>query len=197
MNTPAPGIESYIIKGVEDRVTKYFGVAKTVFVSSSDRMSRLQVISQNKDLKFPIAFITMTNGEIDATYNPRSLRRQGVYTDYTDDNTRLGKLYIVPCLMSFNIVLLTDSFENSLRFFKLWMLASTSGSLNFDISYDNIQVQISVGLAPSISIPTREVSMETPNFFEFEGVLNVHGYVSPDFIEQTPVLIVTPTVVVY
>lgn len=187
-NVSAPGLENYVIKGVEDRITKYFGVSQTAFVSAADRLSRLKVLAQQKDIKFPIAFLVFTDGSVDQTYNARSMRRQGIHTEFNESKTSIGKMYAVPTMMNFSVVLVTDAFENSLRFFKLWMLASTAGSLNFDISYDNIQVNIVVGLAPNLTIPSRDISLETSAFFEMEGTLNVHGYVSPDFIEQTPVL---------
>lgn len=187
-NIAAPGLEEYVVKGIEDKITKYFGVTKTYFVTSSDRMSRMKVLAQNKDIKFPIAFLTFATGALDTTYNPRSLRRQGTLTDLSTDGTKVGRVYTVPTLMSFNVVMMTDEFTHVLKFFKLWMLAASASSLSFDITYDNAPISIGVILSPSLSIPTKETSLETPSYFEFEGTLDVHGYVSPDYIEQVPLV---------
>ena len=185
---PAPGIETLIIKGIEDRLSKYFGINKTYFVSTSDRMARMRVLTTQKDIKFPIAFVVLGSGTIDPTYNSGSMRRHGTYTGVSASGDALGRSYLLPVLMTFQVTLVTDTFATALKFFKLWLLGGRANSLNFDVTYDNLPISIKADLDTTVTIPTRDTSADTSNNYEFEASMNVHGYVSPDDIQEVATL---------
>ena len=184
----APGIETLVIKGLEDRLSKYFGVNKTYFVSTSDRMARMKVLTTQKDIKFPVAFVVLGSGTLDPTYNTGSMRRHGTYTGVSANGDALGRSYLLPVLMTFQVVLVTDTFSTALKFFKLWLLGARANSLNFDITYDNLPVSIKADLDSTVTVPSRDTSADTSNNYEFEASLNVHGYVSPDDIQEVATL---------
>lgn len=185
--TDVPGIEELIVKGLEDSVARYFGVEKTYFVSTSDSNERMRILAQNKDtsLMFPAIFISLTNGTVGDFYNARSMRRNGSYAGNVDEET-INKSHIVPVTMSFDVVMSTDSFKSILQFFRMWFLAATAGPLNFNVDYDGLAVLIRAMAAPDLTVPKRDVSLESPSYFEMVGQVAVQGYVSPDSLSQVP-----------
>ena len=185
--TDVPGIEEIILKGLEHTVAKYFGVDKTFFVSTTDRNARMALITDEKDksLLFPAIFLSMARGSLSETYNARSMRRHGTYTGLVDEFT-VGKSHIVPVDMEIDIELATDSFTEFLKYFKMWFLAVTSGPLNFNVDYDGLSVLIRVEVAPDLVVPKRDVSLDSPSYYEGTGQLLVHGYISPSTLEHVP-----------
>lgn len=177
-----------IILGVSQRLSDLMDVpAKRILpISTNDRMrvaQRVADMKNNGKLELPMIMLhttTMSRGDQnqDLTgYNARSMSRHGVYTARNDNQTAITRLHLVPAVYEMEVIYLTDSYTAGLTYGSNWLAHSIRGRMNFTLRYNGLPIDMQVHMAPSVTVPERDESVDVPNFYEYDSGIQVVGYV--------------------
>ena len=194
---PVIPMELFIIRGLEKRLTDVFGIKRTKFISSSDRMRLANLMTQmvqqagKVPLEYPFLFIIIQNlatPETGQNYNARSMRRHGAYGSPTSDQKALNKVNLIPVKFDFEIVYLSDSQDKVIKYAKLWLMNAMSNGLNFAFEYDDQPYDVRINMSTSLAIPQSNYSYDQPNMYEFSSTLSADGFMSDEVLVETNIV---------
>ena len=109
-------------------------------------------------------------------YNTRSLARHGTYLRMSEQATSVVKAALVPIVLEFEVIYLTDSFDQAFAYSTGWVVNGVQNRLNFTLTYANVGIDVRCELNPNMATPDREEAVDQPNMFEYISTLRVAGY---------------------
>lgn len=173
-------LHTLIIQGLLGQLQATLG-CPAYFVSTTDRWRLAKVLAQlkEKNVALPLVLLKINTFSLTATtYNPRTLKRRGMYGNGTDDGNALVSIPMLPVDLQFEVIYLTTDFYDTLKFASDWMFAATGSDLNMTITYHNVDVDIKAQLETTIQVPEKDNSSDIANLYEMSASLTVNGYVT-------------------
>lgn len=192
-----PAAQRMILKGLQDSLADTFKIpaASMVFFATTNKMKIAEYVRKMHEgvegkLKWPVMLLHLNNvgaGTSEAMhgYNTRSMARHGTYLRMSEQATSVVKAALVPIVMEFEVIYLTDSFEQAFAYSTGWVVNGVQNRLNFTLTYGNVGIDIRCELSPSMSTPDREEAVDQPNVFEYVSTLRVAGYATDDHPDGT------------
>lgn len=182
-----------ILAGVNRLLCQYFNlqpsqvlsIAATNQIATATKVAR----SQGADTVFPIMLVSLSSmtAQSDATYNPRTLARMGVYGKVNSNSSSVSSIKMVPATFEFNVRMLIQDLPAALELGRLWVVGSIIRPLNFTIDYYGSSLDIAVSLSDTFSTPDKEVAIDSANFFDYTGTITVKGYLNST-VETIPLV---------
>ena len=107
-----------------------------------------------------------------------------------DSQNAMYKTEPIPVNMSIEVTFMTDNFFDMISFANRWVYCAVTKSLNMDVVFDGTNFSIQVEADSTLTVPEKDMQIETVNAYEFVTNLIVHGYISQDApIEEFPQLV--------
>jgi hypothetical protein len=173
-NTLASDISSYTEQGLASKFQMVFGFP-LLYVDTANRKENLA--KRRSEESYPFCFASIDSFSVNrASYNAKSLLRQGLKSQSTDDRVNNYTLNLIPMKTVYSLSLLFQSREEVTSFAKQWLRASIAKSLNFSLTYGVSDIDIHCSLAENLSMPKPEIGIAETREFELITQVEVDGY---------------------
>lgn len=179
-NRIAP-IEQLIKHGMALSFRRTFDAELTI-TNQSNKRELAQRRAQGQQLDYPLVFAELQTMAIPQTpgYRATSMLRRGITGQATTDNVGTFKIPLIPVDFTYQILYITNSFEQAEKFGKLWLMSAVAGFLKFDVTYGVANFGVSLELDRQIAFPQRDSSPDTTEEYELTTSLVLNGYASND-----------------
>lgn len=187
-------LEQIILKGVLQYLGRVFAPAALdgttegnqsldpVFVSTTDKYQVMNAIkNQTGTFKYPYLFLRLLRvaaPQLNTAYNLKTAARLGRMGGVNDSKNSYTNHKIIPVDLECEITFIVDDFWKSMAFANAWMFAVAQKSLNFQVTFDGIEIGIQVQLEDSLNTPDKDNSVDVSNAYEYVGNLTIRGYMS-------------------
>lgn len=177
-------VEELSIKGLGQQLQTVFSV--NAFECTTEDRVHLAVRKAKQEgettVKYPILAYSISNFGPVTWQNPTNAALRPFTTSTGSDFVKSLRLY--PTTFTFDITYLDDSRTRLIRFLSAWERASAEGKLNFRLLIDGMPVDIQVKPDPNLSVPKRDVMIESTSQYEFTGQMAMTTYLSGEFKEN-------------
>lgn len=183
-------LEQYVIAGVRQQIKNVFALDTKVSV----RDDGYEVFSRPQEdtisPTFPYSFMTLDS----IAANPDSYRADAtankmIRSQATVDGQPVPIVAaVIPVLMDFTVHYFTDDFNELLEFVSKWYFAAAKSKLDFTLTYSGVPYSIRVEPQKDLNIPRKDTPATTSGYFEYEGLLQVHGYLTSGAAEDNLVI---------
>lgn len=132
-----------------------------------------------KPVAYPYAYLTLnTLAGAEDRQNASSTARRGLMGTVSTDSKRYFKVHFMPADFEVGIELVTNRYEDLLRYGNTWMFARRRGWLKFEVAYGSASFGVGVDMDPSVAYPQREADPEGVQEYVMSASLAVRGYIS-------------------
>ena len=175
-------IEELSISSLGQRLQRVFKLdSPPLECSTEDRilLAQKRSIQAGKDLNYPILAYSLSEmaPEDYAAQTPRAFSSLQLSTN--QDFASRMRLY--PHAFSFDVSYLDNSRTRLLMFLSAWGRAAAEGNLNFRLLIQGNPIDVQVKPDKSISVPKRDVNIDSTSQYEFQGRLVMSTYLSGPF----------------
>lgn len=179
-NRIAP-IEHLIKQGLVINFRRVFN-AELIVTNRSNKKELAQRRGQGQSLPYPLVFAELSSLGLPTTpsYKSTTLLRRGVVGQATSDNLGTFKVPLIPVESTYQILYVTNSFQEAEKFGKLWLMSAAAGFLKFDVTYGVANFGISLELDRSVAFPQQDASPQNIEEYEVSVNMVVHGFMSHD-----------------
>lgn len=176
-------VDSFVKEGLAQKIKQQFQ-AETMFVSSTDKLRQLKVVTQNAPVKYPYIFLFVQSWSAASDrYNSNRLARQGLPVRVTTGDNQFQMVRVLPVNFEVELTFITNKYDGIGLdavdgFARRWLFARRNGSLGFTINYGMTDFPVAYTVTEALSIPPRESPVDQEPVYQVVGNLTVQGYIS-------------------
>ena len=176
-------VDFFVKEGLAQKIKQQFQ-SQTIFVSSTDKLRQLKVLTENVAVKYPYIFLFVQSWSAASDrYNTNRLARQGLPVRVSAGNNQFQMVRVIPVNFEVELTFITNKYDgiglDSVEgFARRWLFARRNGSLGFNINYGLTDFPVAYSVNESLSIPPRESPVDQEPVYQVVGNLTVQGYIS-------------------
>lgn len=169
-------LEVYILAGLQRRILQVFGLTVDIKMNPDPYLQP----DGNRKLDYPLAYLRFN------TIEPRNAEDNAVrgadktwFYGVDDQHATSVRAYrVVNVMLDLDMHHVTNKWADTLKVMNAWMFAWRHNSLNFDVMYDGTKFGVKVQLQGDVQVPFEEGGMDEGIRYEFQGRIQVWGFVS-------------------
>lgn len=177
-------IENAIITGLGIKLKAGLGISTDpihCLVNNKKQVVAALYKDKGKPVEYPIVTYALTSVSQSDTVNPIVAAVNGQYTRVIGNGEVIEKITLLPVVFNFDLSITTDDVSALFNYFAEWNLMAVTGALSFDVAFFGINVCIQSVIEPGQSLPTKDISADEANTFDFTANFTTRGYISGDY----------------
>ena len=178
LNLELVPVERLILDGLQRSFLRVFKTP-SVWVTSSDEVKAVARLFEGKPVTYPYATLRLgSQTESETRQAPNATSRRGLPAVITTNNKRYYRVHFLPMDFQVTSRLVTNSFQDLMKFSNSWMFARRNGNLKYEVAYGNVSFGIHLDLEQTITFPQREADPDNVQEYIMESNLTVQGFIS-------------------
>ena len=178
LNQELVPVERLIFDGLQRSFLRVFK-APSVWVTSSDKVKATSRLFGGKSVSYPYVYLTLNSSTTpEDRQNTSVAARRGMIATVSTDTKRYFRVNFLPEDFEVGVELVTNRYEDLLRFNNTWKFARKRGWLKFEVAYGSVSFGVSVLLEPTVSFPQRTAEPDEVQEYVMSSTLTVLGYLS-------------------
>jgi hypothetical protein len=176
-------VDFFVKEGLVQKIKQQFQ-AKTMYITSNDKLRQLRVMHENVEVKYPYIFLNVQSWSAASDrYNSNGLTRQGIPVRLATGNNQYQMVRVIPVNFEIELTFITNKYDgiglDSVDgFARRWFFARRNGSLNFVVNYGMTDFPVTYSVNEALSIPPRESPTDQEPVYQVVGNLTMLGYIS-------------------
>ena len=184
LNLNLKPIDEYIFEGFQKQFLRIFE-ARSVWVSSTDKLPALKRLFEDGAKSCPYAFFTLNSWtESTERGNNTESARRGRLVALSDDQIRGFRMHSLAVDFAVTVEFVTNDYREILRYARRWLMARRRGHFNFDVAYGLSHFGISVVPSESITFPQKEGDAENIPEYVATADLIIRGHISDETVVE-------------
>lgn len=169
------------ILGVGRTITSCFGLSNpALFTQITNPIFQRAARAKNKNIKYPICYYAVSSISRDTGFAMKGETKRPVVGAVDDSGQVRYSFGVVRVLYRLKLVFITNQEQAMYDFIGKWFFAKSGMGqrLNFDANYYGTKFPVLVHAMDELTVPNIEYDEERPMHYEFEGELEMHGFVT-------------------
>jgi hypothetical protein len=184
LNKDVVPVERLIFDGLQRSFLRVFKTP-SVWVTSTDKVKAVSRLFDGKPVSYPYVCLTLNSSTTsEDRQNSHATARRGMTTTISTDSRRLYRVHFLPEVFEIGVELMTNNYEDLLRFNNSWKFARRLGHLKFEAAYGSLSFGVGVDQDATVTFPLRTAEPDEVQEYVLITTLNVLGYISrPTLLE--------------
>lgn len=178
LNLTLDPVEKFIFSGLQKQMLRVFG-APAVWVTSTDKVHAIKQFFGQRKVSYPyICIVLQSIAESDDRGNSKASALRGLPAVLANDMRRMYRVQYAQTDFRIGVELVTNSFEDVLKFSNRWMFSRKLGNIKFEVAYGSVSFGVGTMLDQDIQIPIREADPNNVTEYTVSTGMLVHGFMS-------------------